>query len=98
MQTWLKCKVSPGQFSVEYAVQGETFDGSGFSLFAPSGAVELERQPPNGEPVDGFLRVEVQHRDGQLCLVRLPAQVIGFNEYVTVRANQLQTRRSTQKV
>ena len=98
METWLRCKVSPGQFSSEYAVQGEAFDGTGFSLFAPVQTVDLARVPSDGEIVDGWIQVVIEDRKDDLCLVRLPRQVIGYNEYVTVRAEQLESRRSRQEV
>lgn len=98
MEYWLRCKVSPGQFSIEYAVSAESFDGRGFSLFAPQDTVEFLTEPANGEPVDGYIRVQVLDRKEELCLIRLPRQIIGLNEYVTVKEEQLQVRRSIQKV
>ena len=32
MVMWLNCKISPGQFTGEFAVQGELFNVKGFSI------------------------------------------------------------------
>jgi len=42
MDTWLKCQVGLGMFSTEFAVEGESVDGTGFSLFAPEEYVEVD--------------------------------------------------------
>lgn len=52
METWLRCTVSEGQFDGEFAVSGETHDGTGFSLFVPEGFVDLD-QPLPPPPVKG---------------------------------------------
>lgn len=98
MESWLRCRVSPGQFSIEYAVEGEAFDGTGFSLFAPVETVELDREPLAGEVLDGNLLIQIIGSEGELRLVRLPRQAIGSNEFVTVKADQLECRPSAEKV
>jgi hypothetical protein len=97
METWLKCKVSPGQFSVEYAVQARDFEGKGFSLFAPTETVEVEQFPNENESVEGWMCVKTEAQEGDLVLIQLPKQVLGHGYYVTVLSNQLETRSARQE-
>ena len=97
METWLKCKVSPGQFSIEYAVQVEAFDGRRVSLFAPTDEVDTDKQPTGSSPVDGRIRVTVEAKKDDLLLVRLPRQTLENGQHVTVRSSQLDTRPSRQE-
>src|SRR4051812_46329000 len=69
---WLNCMVSPGQFSSEYAIQGQEADGTGFSAFIPSSCVECEKVPRRGELLPGFVQVEIMEERENLRLVRLP--------------------------
>jgi hypothetical protein len=89
METWLKCKVSPGQFSDEYSVQGVAFGGQGFSLFVPAELVDVAEALPGADTLGGWLRVEVAEREGQLALVRLPRQSLENGRFVTVQVDQL---------
>ena len=89
MEQWLKCKVLPGQFSNEYAVIGETFDGRDFALFAPTEFVQVDREPARSEQVAGCVRVIVEAAKDDLRLVCLPRQTLGNGSRVTVRLNQL---------
>ncbi len=97
METWLKCKVSPGQFSVEYAVQAKDFEGKGFSLFAPTETVEVEQIPNENESAEGWMCVKTEAQEGDLVLIRLPKQALGNGYYVTVRSKQLETRPARQE-
>ena len=97
METWLKCKVSPGQFSVEYAVQARDFQGKGFSLFAPTETVEVEQIPGENESVEGWMCVKAEAQESDLVLIRLPKQALGNSYYVTVRSKQLETRPARQE-
>ena len=97
MDTWLKCKVSPGQFSVEFAVQARDFEGKGFSLFAPTETVEVEKIPVENESVEGWMCVKAEAQEGDLVLIRLSKQALGNGHYVTVRSEQLETRPARQE-
>lgn len=97
METWLKCKVSPGQFSVEYAVQAKDFEGKGFSLFAPSEFVESDELPSENHIVEGRLRVNAEAKEGDLVLIRLPRQALGSGHYATVKTEQLESRPARQE-
>jgi len=88
-EKWLKCKVSPGMFPNEYAVQSETFNGTGFCLFVGVGSVEVSQAPDSGRDVDGKLRVGVLSQEEDLVLVKLPAAALENGKFVTVKEKQL---------
>jgi hypothetical protein len=92
MENWLRCRVYPGQFSVEYAVVVRQSDGSDASLFVPQEFVECSPSPSFDRPTDGLLRVQLIERQGQLALVRLPRSTLEHGDYVTVQAAQLEAR------
>ena len=54
---WLDCTISPGQFTGEFAVQGELFDNTGFSLFATKEDLKFEGKPASDKPVSGFIKI-----------------------------------------
>jgi hypothetical protein len=76
-------------FSSEYAIESASYDGSGFSLFAPKEFVSLAGQEPNGKAVPGWLRVELGTSAGELRLVHLPQEAFGVGNFATVRMSQL---------
>jgi hypothetical protein len=86
MSTWLKCRVSAGQFPNEYAVSGEQYNGLPYSLFAPSESVVA---PEIGEG-EGQIRVEILDKKAHLALVRLPAETFENGQLITVSAAELQ--------
>lgn len=86
---WLDCRVSPGQFSVEYAVCGTLYNGGGFSLFAPCEDVECEGTPSWDEPLTGRLRVKILNQKDEKQLVRLPREALENGYFVTVKADQV---------
>lgn len=92
MDSWLACKISRGQFSEEFAVQGELFDGSGFSLFAREPDLEFEVAPSEDEHVEGYIKVEALewNKDRGLALVQLPGETLENGRTITVRIDQLQ--------
>lgn len=96
-ETWLSCWISPGQFSVEYAVSGETYNGVGFSLFASEDDVECDTPPFEGQRVQGWIRVKVLASEAGLLLVNLPQQTLENGQSVTVRADQVEQRRARQE-
>ena len=90
MEQWLQCTICEGQFTGEYAVQGETFDGTEFSLFVPDEFVELSDPLDPTAGAAGWIRVEVLDQRGDLVLVQLPRQTLENGRSLTVRRDQLQ--------
>jgi hypothetical protein len=80
MDTWLKCRIAQGQFSEEFVVEGKDAKNVPFSLFARDAEVDI----------DGWIRVEIIAKTGELCLVRLPQQTLENGSTVTVRCKDLQ--------
>lgn len=97
MDTFLRCKISRGQFSREVAVRGATFDGTGYSLFAEKDDVEFDGPLQGFEEVDGWMRVEVLQEERGLALVRLPAEAFENGYFLTVNADQVQRRQAKQE-
>jgi hypothetical protein len=88
MESLLRCTVTPGQFSDEYAISG-----GDFSLFAPKDSVELDREPSRDDPVEGWLRVEVvepANGEGKV-VVRLPSEAIEAGYFVIVGSDRLKS-------
>ena len=65
----LRCTVTPGQFTGEYAISAAQSNGRRFSLFADEDFVESD----NGMG-EGWLSVHVVDHKGDDTLIRLPAQ------------------------
>jgi len=86
---WLRCKVTCGQFSNEVSVSGETFEGEGFSLFAPSSTVAPDQIPETSE-IDGWIRVHELDREAGLVLVSLPGRTLENGSSITVSASELE--------
>ena len=91
MESWLRCTVTPGQFTGEYAVRGEQFNGSVFSFFAPEEYVAQAEAVENGRHADAWVRVHVWGQKGNLAVVRLPRESFESGQYVTVPTDQLTT-------
>jgi hypothetical protein len=85
----LKCKVTPGQFSDELAVNCEKF-----SLFAPRSLVELTRdqQPSANHPAEAWLRVRLIDRSNGKALVRLPNEALEIGYLVWVDSQRVKVR------
>lgn len=96
-ETWLKCTVAAGQFSGEFVVKCSTFDKQDFSLFADSEDLECLVPPSENNYVEGRLRVRIIVRDKSLALVRLPQQALENGRTVTVRMDQIETRKPRQE-
>lgn len=77
----LKCDISEGQFSGEFAVSGEDAGGKAFSLFAREQDVDHQRS---------LLRIEQLAKGNGMILVRLPEDTLENGNTVTVRQEQLQ--------
>jgi hypothetical protein len=97
-ETWLRCLVSPGMFDNEIGVDGRQFDGSVFSFFGPDDAVEPEQELTSEKSVPGRVRVEIMSRKGNLVVVKLPRQTFQNGAFITVTADQLETRVARQEV
>ena len=89
MGEWLKCTISPGQFSGEYAVQGKMFDDSGFSLFAPKADLRFKEEPTKEKSVEGLVRVVSGATKEDLLLVSLPRPTFENGRTITINENQL---------
>lgn len=85
---WLKCEVSAGMFTTEYAVTATQYDGRSFSLFASEEDVQVDFQP-DSDPVPGLLRVTLIETKNDLVLVALPQHSLEAGSRVTVKRGQL---------
>ena len=90
MEQWLKCKIMPGQFTGEYAIQGELFDSTTFSLFASEADVQLDEKPVNDKPVKGHIRVILCESKDGLSMVSLPRPTFENGRTITIKANMLE--------
>jgi len=86
---WLTCFASPGQFSDEYAIRGENYQGHEFSLFIPQRFVHCGRRPERDQEESALLQTIVLEQHGTLCLIRLPGQTFDNGSTITVRLDQL---------
>src|SRR4051812_34900906 len=87
---WLKCKVTAGQFSSEYVIQGKEADGAAYSAFVPSQFIRCTEEPTKGRLVDGCVSVKIVDESGELRLVRLPRQTLENGQSITVTEDQLE--------
>jgi hypothetical protein len=85
----LRCQLYPGQFSSEYAVVVESFNGRAFSLFASREDAQCDREPSLDEPTTGWLKVKLLEQKGNNFLVLLPQSTIENGSYLAVRHDQL---------
>lgn len=90
--TFLRCRITPGQFTGEYAVEVQSHDGTGYSLFAFEEDLECRTFPTGDSHADALIRVDVLESQRSLRLVRLPQRTIENGDTLTVRADQLQQR------
>ena len=89
MEKWLGCTISPGQFTGEYAVRGNLFNGKGFSLFAEKEDLSFTKEPVLDNPVQGWIRIVLGPPKGDLLLVTLPRPTFENGQTITVKTNQL---------
>jgi hypothetical protein len=89
MTKWLDCTISPGQFTGEYSVRGEIFNGSGFCLFAERDKLRFDEEPKEGKSVMGMIRVVPGAQKDDLLLVTLPQPTLENGQTITVRANRV---------
>jgi hypothetical protein len=89
MQAELRCQVYPGQFSSEFTVVVEEFQGRRYSLFASRDEVRVGQDPTQDAPAEGWLRVQVIGDEGNNVLVQLPHSTIENGPYLAVRRDQI---------
>lgn len=90
-ESWLNCTISNGQFSGEYAIQGEMFNSNSFSLFAPKDCVRLNNEAPKeDEHVEGSICVRVLNKEEDLVLVKLPQSTFENGQIITVKADKVE--------
>lgn len=89
MKKWLDCTISPGQFTGEFAVQGNLYDGKGFSLFADKEDLKFKGEPTFDNPVKGFISVVHFEKQGDLSLVALPRSTFENGQIITVKADMV---------
>jgi hypothetical protein len=92
MDYQIRCKVFPGQFSSEFAVEGAQSDGKKFSLFAPARDVEPEEPPTRERSVEGWLKVTLWELTGNRAIVKLPRESFESGRFVTVEISSFKTR------
>ena len=92
MEHWLRCRVYPGQLSIEYAVVVRQSDGAEVSSFVPQEFVECPQAPSFDRPTAGWIRVQLIQQQGQLALVCLPRSTLENGQYITVGTDQLEAR------
>lgn len=89
MEKWLECTISVGQFTGEFAVQGEMFDSTVFSLFAPRKDLRLSEEPTGDKCVEGSIRVIPLEQKDELMLIALPRPTFENGRTITVKKNQV---------
>jgi len=92
MEIWLDCTISPGQFTGEYAVRGNLFDGTEFSMFAEKEDLNFQSEPTEDNPVVGLIRIVPGPQKDDLLLVRLPQPTFENGQTITVKANQIREK------
>jgi len=91
MKAEIRCKVFPGQFSNEYAVECVDANRKNFSLFAPANQVESDELPTRDKAVDGWLNVTLWETSGDVAVVRLPRESFESCSFVTVNFSQFRS-------
>ncbi len=96
MKRRVACSIMPGQFDNEQVVVFKSFEGKDLSLFAPAESVDFSGSPTFDNPSSGWLSVEFINQEGELALIRLPAEVPGLGYFATVLAGTLVPDRQVQ--
>lgn len=99
MRARLRCQVSPGLFSSEWAVVVKASSGREFSLFTDRSTVSVGLWPQDDQTVEGWINVQVVEErgsspDGSLVLVLLPQTTLENGPYLTVNRGQLDVPRN----
>jgi hypothetical protein len=87
---WLKCYVSPGQFSEEFAVRASDYQGRQFSLFVNREFIAIDHEPTAAMEQRGQLKIRILEMKDALALVRLPSRTFENGSTVTVRQAELE--------
>src|SRR5262249_593403 len=91
MESQIRCKVFPGQFSSEYAVKAQQTNGEWFSLFVPIVTVEVDEAVNRERAFDGWLKVEVWEVKDDKAIVKLPRESFESGRFVTVSVSQFKS-------
>jgi len=89
MERWLKCKISIGQFTGEFAVNGVMSNAKEFSLFSHKEYLNFKEAPVKGKAVEGSIRVTKLQEKDDLVLIALPQPTLENGQTITVRASQV---------
>ena len=89
MDNGLVCRVGKGQLSAEFMIEGQTFDGIRFTLFAPHEFVEVSQTPFDWELVEGKIRVHRLDEEDGYCWIRLPRESFELGYVIRVARSQL---------
>jgi hypothetical protein len=87
----IRCSVNPGQFSAEYAVTVQAFNGKTYSLFASRQDVECDFPPTEDQSVEGWLSVQPIKHNNKLFLVQLPQSTLENGRFISVSSDQLRS-------
>lgn len=87
--SWLRCTITPGQFSCEYAVEAVSHSGQGFSLFVCDHDLEMTGPIVSGVRTLGWMRVNILKTKKNLALVQLPQSTLENGDTVTVDCSLL---------
>lgn len=88
---FLRCDISEGQFTDEYAVDGKAYNDESFSLFAGKSDLRCDRFPDRqGDVVEGGITVDILDEQEGLMLVKLPKRTLENGDVFTVRADQVE--------
>jgi hypothetical protein len=91
MELQIRCSVNPGQFSSEYAVIVQAFNGKTYSLFASRQDVECDFPPTEDQSVEGWLSVQPIKHNNKLFLVQLPQSTLENGRFISVSSDQLKS-------
>ncbi|MDB5339923.1 MAG: hypothetical protein JWN70_5542 [Planctomycetaceae bacterium] len=89
MENWLACRVGKGQMGAEYMIEGQTFDGLKFTLFAPTEFVEVSQNPTGWDLVPGRILVSRLGEENGYFWIRLPRESFEMGYVVRVGSSQL---------
>ncbi len=95
MKRRIACSIMPGQFDSEQVAVFKSFEGNDLSLFAPLESIDFTGCPTFENPISGRMTVEFVSQQGDLALIRLPAEVPSLGYFATVLAGALLPDRPT---
>ncbi|MCK9570493.1 hypothetical protein M0R72_16215 [Candidatus Pacearchaeota archaeon] len=93
VMAWLKCRVSPGQFTNECAIRVTDSQGGRLSTFVPMKDVVFPRVSASDSIVSsdgGLVKVEILDRSNGLALIKLPNSALETDQQtVTVVSSEI---------